>query len=195
MIGRLHGTVIDKRPPWLLLDVHGVGYEIEVPLSLFTELPAAGESLVLITHLQVKEDGHSLYGFLEESQRSLFRALLKISGVGPRIALAILSGASPEQFAAQIQEGDVSGLTRVPGIGKKTAERLVVELRDKLEAPSGGATLGGSSAGGGSEAQAALQALGYKPQEAAQMIKAVAEPGLETAELIRRALQQVASRR
>lgn len=199
MIGRLRGTLVEKRPPWLLVDVHGVGYELEVPLSLFPDLPATGEPVVLITHLQIKEDGHNLYGFLRKTERDLFRSLLKISGIGGRMALAILSGATPEQFARQVQEGDVAALTRVPGIGKKTAERLVIELRDKLDSPAHGlpalATAGGAALSEEGEAQAALQALGYKPQEAALMIKKVAAPGLSTEELIRRALRQVAERR
>lgn len=193
MIGRLHGTLLDKRPPWLLLDVAGVGYEVEVPLSVFPELPAAGETLTLITHLQVKEDGHSLYGFIDGHQRQLFRSLIKISGIGARIALAILSGASVDDFTRQIQEGNVAALTRVPGIGKKTAERLCVELRDKLDGVAGGSSVV-PAMGGAGEAQAALQALGYKPQEAATMIKKVTEPGLDTEELIRRALQSMAKR-
>ena len=123
MIGRLRGEIVEKRPPWLLIDVNGVGYEVEVPLSLFPDLPGIGETATLITHLQVKEDGHSLYGFLRANERELFRTLLKISGVGARMALAILSGASPEQLAVQVQDHDVAALTRVPGIGKKTAER------------------------------------------------------------------------
>lgn len=197
MIGRIHGQLIEKKPPWLLVDVAGVGYEIEVPLSLFPDLPAVGESVTLITHLLVKEDSHSLYGFLRQRERELFRTLLKVSGIGARMALAILSGASPDQFAIQIQENDVAALTRVPGIGKKTAERLVVELRDKLDAPSGA----GSDAAGhvpavseAGEAQAALQALGYKPQEAAMLIKKVLAPGLSTEDLIRLALRQVGGR-
>lgn len=198
MIGRLRGTLVEKRPPWLMLDVNGVGYELEVPLSVFPDLPNVGENLTLITHLQIKEDGHSLYGFLRKSERELFRTLLKVSGIGGRMALAILSGASPEQFATQIQENNVSALTRVPGIGKKTAERLVVELRDKLDAPGLGlpalATGEVPALNEAGEAQAALQALGYKPQEAALMIKKVLEPGLSTEELIRRALRQVAGR-
>jgi len=197
MIGRLRGEIVEKRPPWLLIDVNGVGYEVEVPLSLFPDLPGIGETATLITHLQVKEDGHSLYGFLRANERELFRTLLKISGVGARMALAILSGASPEQFAVQVQDHDVAALTRVPGIGKKTAERLVVELRDKLEVPShvnasGEVMVGAMSES--AEAQAALQALGYKPQEAAMMIKNDLAPGLSTEELIRQALSQVARR-
>ncbi len=136
MIGHLRGTLIEKQPPWLLVEVAGVGYEVEAPLSVFWELPANGEAVFLLTHLLVKEDSHNLYGFLRRADRELFRGLLKVSGVGAKLALAILSGLSADEFALLIHAADVAALTRVPGIGKKTAERLIVERRDRLAAVS-----------------------------------------------------------
>lgn len=192
MIGRIQGKLLDKQPPGILVDVNGVGYELEVPLSLFGDLPDSGQPVTLITHLQITENSHSLYGFLSAGQRQLFRNLLKISGVGAKMALAILSGMNPAEFSAAVQAGDVTGLTRIPGVGKKTAERLVMELRDKLgDADVGVSTPGGSSSGGPqAEARRALEALGYKPVEAERLIKAVAEPDMGTEGMIRAALQQ-----
>ncbi len=190
MIGSLEGTIVHKAPPIVLVDVHGVGYEVETPLSVFADLPATGEKVRLITHLHVREDGQALFGFLDEAQRRLFRQLLKVSGVGARLALNILSGATAAEFGALIAEGNVAALIRLPGIGRKTAERLVVELRDRIAAGAGvpGATVAG---GRESEAQAALVALGYKPAEAARLVGLVKAPELEVAELIRRALRAV----
>ena len=132
MIGRLHGVLLRKEPPALLVDVGGVGYELEAPMTTFYELPAVGEQITLYTHLVVREDAHLLYGFVRESQRRLFRGLLKVNGVGPRVALAVLSGLSDDEFTRCIAEEDITRLTKVPGIGRKTAERLVIEMRDKL---------------------------------------------------------------
>ena len=131
MIGRLRGTLLQKQPPHLLLDVGGVGYEIDAPMSTFYDLPELGKEVVLHTHLSIKEDAHTLYGFINESDRALFRTLLKITGVGAKMALSVLSGASAEEFSRLIQHGDVAALTRIPGVGKKTAERMVLELKDK----------------------------------------------------------------
>ena len=199
MIGRLRGEILAKHPPVLLLDVHGIGYEVEAPMSTFYGLPAVGETVTLYTHLSVREDAHVLYGFGREADRLLFRTLLRVSGVGGKMALAILSGMNAEEFGRAVRSGDVAGLTRLPGVGKKTAERLVVELRDRLAPAPAGAAFGadgGSVAGGpesaDAEATSALVALGYKPADAARMVKAVAADGLSSEQLIRAALQSVA---
>ncbi len=195
MIGFLRGRLAAKQPPQLLVDVGGVGYELEAPMSTFYGLPALGEAVALFTHLVVREDAHILFGFGTDGERRLFRALLKISGVGPKIALGILSGASVEDFLRTIEAEDVAMLTRIPGIGRKTAERVLIEMRDSVQklASSGTGTL--SAAGLGipptaqHEAFSALIALGYKPPEVTRLLKAADEPGLSTTELIRRALK------
>jgi Holliday junction DNA helicase RuvA len=194
MIGSLQGRIAAKAPPQLLLDVGGVGYELEAPMSTFFHLPAIGHEVRLLTHLVVREDAHVLYGFGSEDERRLFRSLLKVSGVGPKIALALLSGISVEGFRHCIQNQDVSALTRVPGIGRKTAERLLVEMRDRLSAPSGEAALASVPGDATPEAEAfgALVALGYKPAEATRLLKAVGPGTHSTEELIRRALQGAA---
>lgn len=194
MIGSLRGRVLAKSPPHLLIEVGGVGYELEAPMSTFYGLGAVGVEVHLLTHLVVREDAQLLFGFSTEAERRLFRHLLKVSGVGPRIALAILSGTSVEGFAACVASGDTASLTRIPGVGRKTAERLLIEMRDRL---SGDATLAptdisGVAGGIESEALAALAALGYKPAEASRLIKAAGEAS-STEELIRRALQGAAS--
>ena len=192
MIGRLKGTLIHKQPPWLVVDVHGVGYELEAPMSTFYDLPDVGREVSLFTHYAQKEDSVSLYGFLSEAERRLFRDVQKVTGIGAKIALAILSGASVNQFALLVQAGDVTALTRIPGIGKKTAERIVVELRDRAAALASGPATG---AGGPlpadplSEATIALQQLGYKPAEAQKMAKAAAADGDGAENIIRKALQ------
>jgi Holliday junction DNA helicase RuvA len=191
MIGSLTGTLAEKQPPRLLLDVGGVGYDIEAPMSTFFALPATGERVRLLTHQVVREDALLLFGFATEPERALFRNLLKVSGIGPRIALAVLSGISIEGFAQVVQAQDVAALTRIPGVGRKTAERVLVEMRDRVDdlAPTG-AVPGGS--GPEAEATHALLALGYKPAEAARLIKAVMTGTQSTEELIRRALQGAA---
>ena len=133
MIARLAGTLIAKQPPQLVIDVAGVGYEVEAPMNVFYDLPDLGKPVVLLTHLQVKEDAHVLYGFSRESERRLFRQLLRISGIGAKLALTILSGTTGDELARYVAEGDAASLTRLPGIGKKTAERIIIELRDKLD--------------------------------------------------------------
>lgn len=196
MIGFLRGTVVAKAPPQLIVDVGGVGYELESPMSTFYTLPAIGEPVRLLTHLVIREDAHVLYGFATEDERRLFRNLLRISGVGPKIALAILSGVTVQGFAQSVQSQDAAALTRIPGVGRKTAERLIVEMRDRLgalEAPTGmrpGASAASNNAE--NEAFSALVALGYSAAEATRLIKAVGpgEHGVE--ELIRRALQGAA---
>jgi Holliday junction DNA helicase RuvA len=196
VIGFLKGRLAVKQPPMLLVDVNGVGYELEAPMSTFYGLPASGEPVALFTHLVVREDAHILYGFGTDGERRLFRALLKVSGVGPKIALGILSGASVEDFLRIIEAEDVAMLTRIPGIGRKTAERVIIEMRDsvqKFAAPAGVAGQSAAALGAApspqSEAFSALIALGYKPPEVTRLLKSADEPGLSTTEIIRRALK------
>lgn len=172
MIGRLTGIVLEKNPPQITLDVSGVGYEVDVPMSTFYQLPATGERISLYTHFVVREDGQFLYGFATEGERAAFRQLIKISGVGPRIGLAVLSGMSVAEFSQAVASQDAARLTRIPGIGKKTAERLLLELRDKLgkgvvlTAPS-------NAPDAGSDILNALLALGYSDREAQAAIKQI----------------------
>ncbi|WP_206859961.1 Holliday junction branch migration protein RuvA [Lysobacter changpingensis] len=192
MIGRLRGMLVMKQPPWLVVDVNGVGYELEAPMSTFYDLPDLGREVSLFTHYAQKEDSVSLYGFLREGERRLFRDVQKVSGIGAKIALAVLSGVSVDEFARLVQAGDITALTRIPGIGKKTAERMVVELRDRAADLAGvGATLGtpGAAADPQSEAVIALQQLGYKPAEAARMAREATEAGDDAAAIIRKALK------
>ena len=192
MIGRLKGIIVHKQPPWLVVDVNGVGYELEAPMSTFYDLPELGREVSLFTHYAQKEDSVSLYGFLREAERRLFRDVQKVTGIGAKIALAVLSGVSVDDFARTVQAGDVTALTRIPGIGKKTAERMVVELRDRAADLMGaGATLGGSGAPADpqSEAVIALQQLGYKPADAARMARDATAGGDDAATIIRKALQ------
>jgi Holliday junction DNA helicase RuvA len=196
MIARLAGTLIYKQPPLMVIDVAGVGYEVEAPLSVFYDLPELGQAVVILTHLSIKDDSHTLYGFSSEAERTLFRQLLKISGIGAKLALTILSGASGEELARYVAESDSASLTRLPGIGKKTAERIIIELRDKIDLIPFAAI---NAAGGGpaipadavSEAITALNALGYKPQESSSMVRKVAEPEMSVEEIIRHALQSM----
>jgi Holliday junction DNA helicase RuvA len=194
MIGFLEGRIASKAPPQLTIEVGGVGYEVEAPMSTFFHLPAVGGAVRLLTHLVVREDAHVLYGFGTEEERRLFRSLLKVSGVGPKIALALLSGLSVEAFERCVQHQDAAALTRVPGIGRKTAERLLVEMRDRLgvpgETPQTAARPPASSPAG--EAFDALVALGYRPAEASRLLGAVGPGTHSTEELIRRALQSAA---
>jgi len=193
VIGSLRGRLAVKAPPQLLLEVGGVGYELEAPMSTFYGLPAIGEEVRLLTHLVVREDAHVLYGFASEAERQLFRSLLKVTGVGPKMALGILSGTSVEGFAACVTLQDATALTRIPGIGRKTAERLIIEMRDRLASPLPAAGLGvPAAAGAEGEAFAALVALGYKPAEASRLLKAVGDEATSTEDLIRRALQGAA---
>jgi Holliday junction DNA helicase RuvA len=200
MIGRLSGIIIEKQPPGLVLEVNGVGYELEAPMSTFYELPAQGEKISLFTHLIVREDAHLLYGFYRDADRQLFRSLLKVSGVGAKVALGILSGMSSNDFALCVQAGDAAALTRLPGIGKKTAERLIMEMRDRLdglEKVSVAATLVTASAPAAAspvaDAVSALTALGYRPQDASRMVRAVAgDEDLSSEDLIRAALKAAA---
>jgi len=196
MIGFLRGTLMQKSPPQLLLDVHGVGYEIEAPMTTFYDLPALGEEVKLYTHLVVREDAHILFGFASETERMLFRTLIKVNGVGPKLALTILSGQSVEEFYRCVNDNDAKALVRLPGVGQKTAERLIVEMRGRLpELNAAGASsersqvpapLGNSPR---QEAIAALCALGYKSQDASRMVQAVATDDKSCEDIIRLALR------
>ncbi len=196
MIGRLRGELVSKTPPFLLLDVNGVGYDVESPMSTFYNLPAVGEQVTLFTHLAIRDDAHVLYGFASEAERSLFRSLLKVSGVGAKMALAILSGMSADEFAACVQANDSAALVRLPGIGKKTAERLIVEMRDRLDKLELG-DIAVRSAGTSSvvehspvsDAVGALIALGYKANDASRMVRGIDCAGLSSEEIIRASLK------
>ncbi len=205
MIGRIRGILIEKQATDIVVDVQGVGYEIQAPMSTIYLLPALGKEVVLHTHLVVREDAHLLYGFLSLDERHMFRSLIKISGVGPKMALAILSGMAVEEFVRTVRNNDLAALVRMPGIGKKTAERLVVEMKDKLadwsEVVTSSASLATVSASGptdrqmSQEAETALVALGYKPQEAARVIAQVLKLNGDldrSEELIRLALRSMA---
>lgn len=174
MIGRLHGKLLEKNPPQILIDVSGVGYEVDVPMSTFCNLPEVGGELTLHTHFVVREDAELLYGFATLAERAVFRALIKISGVGPKIALALLSGITVDQLTDAVDRGETGLLTKVPGIGKKTAERLVLELKGKL-AGTGAATAAVPTSGARADVAAALIALGYSEREAAAATKKLPE--------------------
>lgn len=205
MIGHLRGILLERHPPQLLIDAGGVGYEIEAPLSTFYDLPADGEAVSLYVHLVVREDAQLLFGFRHRAERELFRSLIRVNGVGPKLALTLLSGIEPKEFVRCVQEGDVSTLVRLPGVGRKTAERLVVEMRDRLAATFGemlppelaaapDATQQATSPSRiTEEAEGALIALGYKPTEAARAVNAAWEDGLAAEEVIRRALRSMVS--
>nr|WP_298171571.1 Holliday junction branch migration protein RuvA [uncultured Pseudomonas sp.] len=198
MIGRLRGTLAEKHPPHVILDVNGLGYELEVPMTTLYRLPAVGEPLALHTHLVVREDAHLLYGFFEKRERELFRELIRLNGVGPKLALALMSGLEVDELVRCVQAQDTSVLVKIPGVGKKTAERLLVELKDRFKAwetvpgmtplvvePRGkGAVISAEN-----DAVSALISLGYKPQEASRAVSAIKEEGLSSEDLIRRALK------
>lgn len=199
MIGRLKGTLLEKQPPELVLDVHGVGYEVMAPMSTFYQLPAQGADVVLHIHFSVSENAQQLFGFYHKEDRALFRQLIKVNGVGPRMALGIMSGMESDDFVRCVRDSNISALVKVPGVGKKTAERLVIEMRDRLgswqqsnSAPSTGKPSAQKSAGDMvAEAESALVALGYKPTEAARAVSGVLnEHSVERCEeLIRLALR------
>lgn len=182
-----------KSPPELLIDVQGVGYEVEAPLSTFYDLGEPGTEVQLLTHLVVRDDAHVLYGFATEAERRLFRALIRVSGVGAKLALTVLSGIGTDEFARCVEAGDVATLTRLPGVGKKTAERLIVEMRDRLEGFAAGVSAlprdGAATRSPVEEAVQALTALGYREADAARMVRAVDSDGSDTESLIRAALQ------
>ena len=196
MIGCLRGLLLSKQPPEILVDVAGVGYEVQVPMSTFFRLPGLGEEVSLVTHFVVREDAQLLYGFAEARDRSLFRSLIKVSGVGPKLALTLLSGMDADSFVRCVHREDLASLVALPGVGRKTAERLLVEMRDKLK--DWGDLAEGSATGArsdertdiGADAEGALVALGYKPAEAARLVAAVKDDSVkDSEELIRRALR------
>ncbi|MFF7707989.1 Holliday junction branch migration protein RuvA [Pseudomonas sp. NPDC007930] len=200
MIGRLRGTLAEKQPPFLILDVNGLGYELEVPMTTLYRLPSVGQPVTLHTHLVVREDAQLLYGFFEKRERELFRELIRLNGVGPKLALALMSGFEADELVRAVQAQDTSAFIKVPGVGKKTAERLLVELKDRFKAwqttpamfelvPSDAAMPAAPVASAEADAVSALISLGYKPQEASKAVGAIREKGLPSEELIRRALK------
>lgn len=200
MIGYLRGKLVAKTPPVLVVDVNGVGYEVEAPMTTFYNLPSLGAEVKLHTHLVIREDAHILFGFATESDRLMFRNLIKVNGVGPKLALTILSGQSAEEFRRCILDNDALALVRLPGIGKKTAERLIIEMRDRVpelgEPPLAGADSAAFPAPAGGrpvqEAVSALCSLGYKPQDAGKMVRNIPAEGKSCEEIIRLALQGAA---
>ncbi|ARN75082.1 Holliday junction branch migration protein RuvA [Oceanicoccus sagamiensis] len=201
MIGRLHGVILEKQAPEILIDVNGIGYEVQVPMTTIYQLPEVGKPVTLHTHFVVREDAQLLYGFAERRERSLFRTLIKVNGVGPKLALTILSGIESDDFVRCVRDGDTQALVRLPGVGKKTAERLLVEMKDRLKDWSiDGTAASASDTGAASnndilaEAESALVALGYKPQEASKAIAAVNDASMDSSEaLIRMALKNMVS--
>ena len=204
MIGRLRGTLIEKQPPEILLEVGGVSYELQLPMTCFYELPPIGQEAVLHTHFVVREDAQLLYGFVNKRTRALFRELLKANGVGPKLALAILSGMSASQFVSAVEREEIGLLVKIPGVGKKTAERLVVEMKDRLKGWSEGAlftpftdamtTLPGDADKPSSvedEAVSALLALGYKPQQASLVVSKIYKSDMTVEAVIREALRSM----
>ena len=202
MIGRLRGTLAEKQPPHLILDVNGLGYELEVPMTTLYRLPSVGEPVTLHTHLVVREDAQLLYGFYEKRERELFRELIRLNGVGPKLALALMSGLDVDELVRCVQAQDTSALVKIPGVGKKTAERLLVELKDRFKAwettpsmfelvPTGpnGTKPGVPVNTAENDAVSALISLGYKPQEASRAVAAIDGKGLSSEELIRRSLK------
>lgn len=190
MIGRLSGVLLDKTPPQVVVDVGGIGYEVDVPMSTFYDLPAAGERIALLTHLVVREDAHLLYGFLRPAERDAFRQLIRISGIGPRTALAVLSGLSVDDLAHAVAAQEAGRLIKVPGIGKKTAERLLLELKDKLVAADGPATRAGPGRDAQLDIVRALIALGYSERESQAATRQV-PPGTTLSDGIRHALKHL----
>lgn len=201
MIGRINGILLEKQAPRLLVDVNGVGYEVDVPMTTLYRLPEIGQPVILHTHFVVREDAQLLYGFFERAERELFRLLVKVNGVGPKMALAILSGIEGSEFVRCVQDHDINSLVKIPGIGKKTAERLLVEMQDRVREfsqwlPQLPATMSSSTTKRTakleiSEAESALIALGYKPQEAAKAIAALDTDGLRSEDIIRQALRNM----
>ena len=198
MIGQLRGILIHKQAPFLLVDVQGVGYEVEAPMTTIYNLPATGEEVQLYTHLAIRDDAHLLFGFSSEDERRLFRTLLKVNGVGAKMALTILSSIEAQEFALCVQNGDSERLVKLPGVGKKTAERLIIEMRDRLkDFDLSGATATNTGAiptlanNVTAEAESALIALGYKPQEASRYVHGVATDGMSAEEIIREALKAI----
>jgi len=204
VIGRLRGTLIEKQPPELLIEVNGVGYEVQMPMSCFYELPNTGEEAVIYTHFVVREDAQLLYGFNTVKERALFREVIKANGVGPKLGLGILSGMTASQFVACVEREDISTLVKLPGVGKKTAERLVVEMKDRLKGWGAGdlftpatdaAPVDSAPVSEQQEAEeeaiSALLALGYKPTQASKVVAQIAQPGMSSEALIRDALKSM----
>lgn len=201
MIGRLRGNILEKQPPLVLIEAHGVGYEVHMPMTCFYELPELNHEAVIFTHFVVREDAQLLFGFNNKQERALFRELIKTNGVGPKLALAILSGMSAQQFVTAVEKEEIAALIKLPGVGKKTAERLVVEMKDRFKGLHGDlfsgetaftlTTQNAEPEGNDAEAEAvaALVALGYKPQEASRMISKVGKPDADCETLIREALR------
>ncbi|MWN05495.1 Holliday junction branch migration protein RuvA [Gilliamella sp. Pas-s95] len=199
MIGRLRGTIIEKQPPKVLIEVGGVGYNVFMPMTCFYELPENGKEVIVLTHFAVREDAQVLYGFNQEQERELFRELIKVNGVGPKLALAILSGMSASQFISAVEQGEIKTLVKLPGVGNKTAERLIVEMKDRIKrfgeqlsststvVDTGNVLKSANQIEG--EAVSALIALGYKPQEASRIINKVIKPDMDSETLIREALK------
>ncbi|MGY8784323.1 MAG: Holliday junction branch migration protein RuvA [Pseudomonadales bacterium] len=199
MIGRIRGTLVDKKPPEIQIDVAGICYEVQVPMSTLYQLPELGKELTLHTHFVVREDAQLLYGFFEEKDKSMFRSLIKINGVGPKMALGILSSMQANEFVRAVRSNDINAMVKMPGIGKKTAERLLIEMRDRLkdwdDDTEAGSTQAPVSASITNDAETALVSLGYKPQQAAHAIAAVLKANPEitgSEELIRRSLKSMA---
>lgn len=204
MIGYLRGTLLEKQPPHVLLDVNGVGYELEVPMTTLFQLPLLGEPLTLHVHLVVREDAQLLYGFYEKRDRSLFRELIRLNGVGPKLALALMSGMSVDELIQCVNAEDTSRLMKVPGVGKKTAERLLVELKDRFKnwestplagqanMEPAGLSIVSDAQSAEKDAVSALISLGFKPAEASRAVSAVFAEELSSEELIRRALKGMA---
>ncbi|HET9122229.1 MAG TPA: Holliday junction branch migration protein RuvA [Acidiferrobacteraceae bacterium] len=193
MIGCVRGVLLEIQPPLLTVEVQGVGYELEAPLGVFAELPPLGASVLLHTHLVIRDDAHLLYGFVRASQKRLFRALLRVTGVGPKLALALLSGMTEDALLSAVADKDAAALARTPGVGRRTAERLLVELANLKERLPSAGEVTGVSGGNASDAVAALVALGYRNAEAGQAVRAVATPQTQdTAALVRLALQRLA---
>jgi holliday junction DNA helicase RuvA len=189
MIGFLRGKLAVKAPPLLVLDVQGIGYELESPMTTFYQLPAIGEEVMLHTHLSIREDAHNLFGFFTETDRAMFRSLIKVSGIGPKLALTILSGQSVEELQRSIHDNDTLALVRLPGVGKKTAERLIIEMRDRLPALDDKLVATPVLNNAKQEAVSALCALGYKPLDANKMVQHLPSEGKSCEQLIRMALQ------
>lgn len=204
MIGRLRGILIEKQPPELLIEVNGIGYEVQMPMSCFYELPNIGEEAIIYTHFVVREDAQLLYGFNTVKERALFREVIKANGVGPKLGLGILSGMTASQFVASVEREDVSTLVKLPGVGKKTAERLVVEMKDRLKGWGAGdlftpytdaapvdSVAQSSQSSAEEEAVSALLALGYKPTQASKVVSQVMKPEMTSEQLIREALKSM----
>ncbi|CAI0806581.1 Holliday junction branch migration protein RuvA [Serratia proteamaculans] len=200
MIGRLRGVILEKQPPLVLLEANGVGYEVHMPMTCFYELPELGQEAIVFTQFVVREDAQLLYGFNDKQERALFRELIKVNGVGPKLALAILSGMSAQQFVSAVEREEITTLVKLPGVGKKTAERLVVEMKDRFKGLNGDLFNNSSEIAlptaaqaaevdAEAEAASALVALGYKPQEASRMVSKIAKPGADCETLIRDALR------